>query len=263
MENYNWSEIEGSTNAPFINTNLLPIASFCEQYYNPPRNHPSEPNYLWLEAGTNFGLFNDDSPYTNHQATANHLVTQLENAGIAWKAYMEDISGTSVPLVGTANYVAEHDPFVFFDDVTGTNSSDYPYGIAHIRPYTEFSADLTNGTLARYNFITPNLCDDGHIPCPLVTNGLQQVDAWLATQVPKILASPAYQDNGALFILWDEALTGDGPIGMILLSPLARGGGYFNNIHYTIARPCGRFRKSWSDTAAGRRRSGPGSQRPV
>ncbi len=233
MENADWSMVKGSTNAPFINSTLLPMASYCEQYYNPANNHPSEPNYLWLEAGTNFGLLDDNSPYTNHQATLNHLVAQLQEAGISWKAYMEDISGTYVPLAGTNNYVAEHDPFVFFDDVSGTNNPDYAYGIAHIRPWPEFSSDLTNGTLARYNFITPNLCDNGHILCPPLTNGLQQVDAWLAVQVPGILASPAYQNNGALFVTWDEGQTGDGPIGMIVLSPLARGGGYFNEIHYT------------------------------
>ncbi len=51
--------------------------------------------------------------------------------------------------------------------------------------------------------------------------------------MPKILASSAFKNNGALFITWDEAATGDGPIGMIVLSPLAKGGGYNNSIHYT------------------------------
>src|SRR5205807_2303937 len=45
--------------------------------------------------------------------------------------------------------------------------------------------------------------------------------------------SQAYKNGGALFIAWDEGLGDDGPIGMIVLSPLARGGGYFNRIHYT------------------------------
>ena len=43
----------------------------------------------------------------------------------------------------------------------------------------------------------------------------------------------AYANNGALFILWDEAETGDGPIGMLVLSPKAKGKGYQNSIHYT------------------------------
>src|SRR5450631_2456411 len=74
MENENWSSIKGSASAPYINNTLLPIASYAEQYYNPPGNHPSSPNYLWLEAGTNFGILNDNPPSSNHQSTTNHFV---------------------------------------------------------------------------------------------------------------------------------------------------------------------------------------------
>src|SRR6266576_2632518 len=87
MENHNWSGIKGSASAPYINNTLLPMASHAEQYFNPPSIHPSLPNYLWLEAGTNFGITNDNSPQTNHQPTTTHLVTLLTKAGISWKAY--------------------------------------------------------------------------------------------------------------------------------------------------------------------------------
>ena len=59
------------------------------------------------------------------------------------------------------------------------------------------------------------------------------LDAWLSTAVPPILASPAYQHGGLLLITWDEGEGGDGPIGMIVLSPVAKGGGYANTIRYT------------------------------
>ena len=87
--------------------------------------------------------------------------------------------------------------------------------------------------MARYNFISPHLCNDMHDACAPLNDPVQQGDAWLSTEVPKILASQAYANNGALFILWDEGGTGDGPIGMIVLSPKAKGGGYQNAIHYT------------------------------
>jgi phosphatidylinositol-3-phosphatase len=96
MENHNWSSIKGSASAPYINNTLLPMASYCDQYYNPPGIHPSEPNYLWLEAGTNFVL-DDNPPATNHQSTTNHFVTQLKNAGISWKTYQESIDGLTCP----------------------------------------------------------------------------------------------------------------------------------------------------------------------
>ena len=126
-----------------------------------------------------------------------------------------------------------HDPFVYFDDVTGTNNPNWPYGISHIRPYSEMAGDLANNTVARYNFITPNLCDDGHDSCGPFTNVLQQIDAWLSTEIPRIVSSAAYSDNGAIFITWDEGVGDDGPIGLIALSRLARGKGYANSIHYT------------------------------
>src|SRR4051795_2446315 len=97
MENHNWSSIRGSSSAPYLNNTLLPMASYCDAYYTPPANHPSEPNYLWLEAGTNFGIRNDDPPSSNAQSTTNHLVTQLKNTGISWKSYQEGITGTTCP----------------------------------------------------------------------------------------------------------------------------------------------------------------------
>jgi len=85
--------------------------------------------------------------------------------------------------------------------------------------------------VASYNFITPNLCDDMHDSC---TGGdIPDGDIWLSKNVPAILNSAAYQKSGVLFITWDEADEGDGPIGMIVLSPFAKGGGYSNQIHYT------------------------------
>ena len=232
MENRSWAEIKGSTNAPYLNGTLLPMASYCEQYYSPPGLRPSEPNYLWLEAGTNFGILDNNDPAINHQNTTNHLVSQLRAAGISWKTYQEDISGDSVPLTSTNLYTPRHNPFVFFYDVTGTNDANDAYGIAHIRPYSELAADLTNNTVARYNFLKPNLCNDTHDSCPPLYNPILQGDTWLASEVPRILASAAYTNNGALLITWDES-SDEGPIGLIVLSPQARGGGYFSNIRYT------------------------------
>jgi phosphatidylinositol-3-phosphatase len=233
LENESWAEVEGNTNAPYLNSTLLSIGSHCDGYYNVPNLHPSLPNYLWLEAGTNFGILDDNDPDLDHQNTTNHFVTLLKNAGISWKTYHEDIPGTNVPLSDWYGYAVRHNPFVYFDDVTGTNNPAYAYGIAHIRPYSELAADLTNNTIARYNFLKPNICNDGHDSCSPFYDPIRQIDAWLAAEVPKILNSQAYSNNGALFITWDESQLPDPRIGMIVLSPLARGGGYTNNIYYT------------------------------
>ncbi|HUJ29349.1 MAG TPA: alkaline phosphatase family protein, partial [Myxococcales bacterium] len=107
--------------------------------------------------------------------------------------------------------------------------------IAHVRPFTELATDLANNAAPRYAFITPNACDDGHNSSGCATTDeVKNTDNWLAANVPTILNSAAYRNNGALFITWDESEgTTDVPIGMIVLSPKAKGHGYSNSISYT------------------------------
>ncbi len=234
MENKNWSQIQGSPNAPYINNSLLLMAAHAEQYFTPPGLHPSLPNYLWLEAGTNFGIFDDGLPSQNHQATTDHLGTYLENAGISWKTYQEDIDGTVCPLTNSYPYAPKHNPFVYFDDVTGNLDPNSAHCIAHVRSYTELADDLPSDAVAQYIFITPNLCNDMHDSCPPINNSIRQGDTWLSNEIPILLSSAAYQNGGALFIVWDEGSGGsDGPMGLILLSPFGQGNGYSNTIYYT------------------------------
>ncbi len=234
MENENWSVIKGSRFAPYINETLLPQASHAEQYYNPPNIHPSLPNYLWMEAGTNFGIADDRPPLADGQSTSKHLVTLLKNSPdhLDWRAYQENISGKECPLSTVYPYAVKHNPFVYFDDVTNRKSRSSSYCIQHVRPFEELARDLEANTVANYNFLTPNICNDMHDSCSPLSNKIAQGDAWLAKNVPAILASKAYQDGGAIFITWDEADIADGPIGMIVLSPFAKGNGYANAIHY-------------------------------
>ena len=234
MENKSWAELKGNPQAPYINTQLLPLGSYAEQYYSPGVS-PSLPNYLWLEAGDAFGITNDAPPHVHHQRTTAHLVTLLAQAQLSWTSYQEDISGKECPLTSTGLYRPKHNPMVYFDDVTEANNPRSPSCIAHVRPYHELAGDLARHTVAHYNFITPNLCHDMH-DCDIHTG-----DTWLAHEVPTILASQAYQTGGALFITWDEGSRGlfslwrrrGRPIGMIVLSPYAKGHGYANTIPYT------------------------------
>jgi phospholipase C len=233
LENHDWSSIVGSHSAPYINNTLLPIASHAKAYYNPSGLHPSLPNYLWLEAGTNFGITDGNDPSVNAQSSTAHLVTQLAAAGVSWKSYQEDISGTNCPLTGVNRYAPRHNPVVYFKDVTGNNNFGSVYCIKHVRPFSELAADLRNNTVSQYVFITPNECNDGHNPCAPLNNPVAQTDTWLKTNLPMLLDSQAYKNAGAIFITWDEAENGDVPIGMIVLSPLAKGNGYSNTVHYT------------------------------
>ena len=120
-----------------------------------------------------------------------------------------------------------------FDDVTGNGNPHSATCIAHERPYSELAKDPRRRTTARYNFITPDLCHDMHDSCAPTFNQIKQGDSWLAHAVPPILNSRAYQTGGVLFIAWDEAEHGDGPIPLSVLSPFAKGHGYRGNVPYT------------------------------
>jgi hypothetical protein len=236
MENVSWSAIEGNAAAPYINNTLLPMAAYCAEYYSPPGVASSLPDYLWLEGGTNFGITNGPEPASARISNTNHLVAMLQSAGISWKGYFEAISGTNCPLASSGLYAAYHNPFVYFNDVTG----DANFCRSHLRPYAELAADLGNNTVARYNFIVPNLCNDMHnendARCASA-NRITTGDLWLATEIPKIMQSQSYANNGAILITWDESTlpAKQVPIGMILISPLAKFGGYTSTNHYTHA----------------------------
>ena len=232
MENHNWSSIKGNPSAPYINGTLLALGAHAEGYTSPRDIHPSEPNYVWLEAGDNLSILDDDDPGANYRTTRVHLTGQMNTASVAWKTYQEGIAGDACPLSGGNGYAPKHNPMVFFDDVTGGRDPHSASCIAHMRPYAELERDLAADESARYNFITPNMCNDMHDACEsgdAVANG----DRWLAREVPKILASKAYREGGALFITWDENEGAEGDtIGLIALSPFAKPG-YANDVKYT------------------------------
>src|SRR5664279_3505678 len=242
VENHNWlgtGGIASSPDAPYINKTLLPMAAVANNYFNPPGNHPSLPNYLWLEAGQNFGIHNDGLPSQNHQGTHAHLSELLQNAGITWRAYQESIYGTDCPLwpegskdsSGTQYYQPKHFPQAYFDDMTQTRNSKSTYCIQHARSLAQLSTDISKNTLARYNFITPNMCHNGHDSCG--GSEIAHIDAWLKTTLPLILNSTQYKAGHVhIFIVADEAANGDGPIPFIALGHGVKKG-YTNEIRYT------------------------------
>src|SRR5258706_6249202 len=122
MEDQNWNTIKNSPSASYIRDVLLPNVSYANAYYNPKGVHPSERNYLWMEAGTDFGVKTDNPPSDNHQSSTKHLTTLLGANGISWKSYQEDIDGITCPLDEKGLYAPKHNPMVFFDDVTDNNN---------------------------------------------------------------------------------------------------------------------------------------------
>lgn len=267
MENHNWAQPASITSpqqiyqnpaAPFINSLVTPgnpnaaQVSWASNYTNAGQTvHPSEPNYIWAEAGTNFGNHTDADPAiaNNNVYNAPHLTRLMDQFGVTWKNYQEDVQLSTSPLISASgtngpvnpyngstqyNYAVKHNPMAFFTDS----------GTKNVSPLTQLSADLTSNTVGRYNWITPNQYNDQHTALNggFTYNGtlytgdaanIAQGDNFLKQIVPQIEASQAYQNNGAIVIWWDESENGDGStntIGEIVISKLAKGNAYMSTV---------------------------------
>jgi len=214
MENHNWTQPASLTSpqqifqnvyAPFINSlvdgssGISAQVSYATNYLNAGIGvHPSEPNYIWAEAGTNFGVNNDDTPYhadctaDTVQATDQHLSAFLTKAHRSWRSYQEDTDvdlASNLPLARSAwtaplfnlsgtftgtglnaynysnqyNYAAKHNPMVFFTDTSGgcNITTSNPMRLQYA-PLQQLALDLQNDDLADYNWITPDQFNDQH-----------------------------------------------------------------------------------------------------
>lgn len=225
-ENKSYSEIIGSSSAPYIN-------SLAKQYalatnYHAVR-HPSLPNYLTLIGGSTFGITTDCSPSTC-PVNARNLADNLEAAGKSWKGYMESMPSLC-GINSSGDYVTKHNPFVYFNNIrTNTVRCN-----SHLQSYTALPADLaTAATTPDLVFITPNLCSDMH-NCSVSTG-----DTWLRNNLPAIFNSPAWKtQNSVLFLLWDEDdSSASNHVAALIIGPDVKGGyqssktyGHYNLLH--------------------------------
>ncbi len=217
LENHDYAEIIGSSNAPYINS-LLATGVLETSYKD--TIHPSLGNYLHMISGANQypGVVDLDPTTIPFPVNKPNLATQLEAANIKWRSYQESM-GTPCKLSSSGDYAPKHDPFLYFtDQQKAPNNLCADTNV----DYSNFAADLATNSY-RYMWITPNLTDDGHNPSNDPVAALKTADHWMSVEVPKILASDGYKNGGILFITWDEAEGRNGDDGdkipMIVLSP--------------------------------------------
>ena len=158
--------------------------------------HPSEPNYVALLGGSTNGIAADGVCCYTIQAP--NLVDRLEFAGLTWKAFAENATGS-----GTCSFTpprrGDHFPFIVYSDMN-TQSRCAGFDSTSAPEDPEFINYLNSPQPANYIWLTPNDLDNGH-NSPYITGG----DAYLATLVPKILVSSLFRtEKAALFIVYDE-----------------------------------------------------------
>ena len=158
-------------------------------------SHPSEPNYVALFGGSTLGISSDGN--CCFQLNAPNLVDRLEAAGLTWKAFAEDASGS-----GTCSFMppreGDHYPFIDFSDMkTSARCANMLTTTSPLDP--EFVGALNGATLPNYVWLTPNDTDNMH------SSSVGVGGAYLATLVPLILSSRMFTtQKAALFIVFDE-----------------------------------------------------------
>lgn len=229
LENKDVKRITANSSAPYLNQLAARYARATNYYAI---RHPSLPNYLALTGGDTFGVKRDCTDcFINHD----NLSTQLEQAGHSWKAYMEAMPAPCFVGDSQALYRQKHNPFIYYDKVRND-----PTLCNKIVPLTEFVDDLRTNTAPDFVWITPDMCNDMH-DCDIARG-----DAWLQQWVPQILASPAWRNNGVLFITFDEGedaggcctYAQGGQVFTLVISPLVRPGFTSTTAytHYSLLR---------------------------
>jgi len=231
--------------APYLAKTLPAQGALLENYYG--TGHVSLDNYIAMISGQgpNITTQSDCIVYADfvgvppvasldgqavgqgcvYPTSVPSLPDQFRTAGIRWKGYMEDMGKDPArepatcahPAIGTVDgtqvasaedaYATRHNPFMYFHSII----DDQAYCDDHVVNLDLLAADLASvATTPNYVFITPDLCSDGHdAPCADgQPGGLESINAFLLAWVPKILASPAYQQDGLLIVTFDES---DGP----------------------------------------------------
>lgn len=212
-ENHSFSEVVGNPQMPYFNS-LIAQGGLATQYFA--NTHPSIGNYFELTTGSI--ITNDDS--FSGVVSLPDIVTSLEAAGKTWKSYAESLPSVGYTGGDVPPYLRHHNPFTFFAEVqNSTNEKE------NLQPFSQFSVDLNNNQVPSFSFIVPNANHDAHEP----DGTLQQADQWLQANIAPLLASPMFQQDGLLIIVFDESditdlAMGGGHVAWIALGPKIKKG---------------------------------------
>ncbi|OLE25269.1 MAG: acid phosphatase [Actinobacteria bacterium 13_1_20CM_3_71_11] len=212
-ENHSYSEIIGSSSAPYINSLASGGAKMTQSFAV---THPSEPNYLALYSGSTQGITDDSCPHT---FSAENLGHQLIAAGKTFKGYSESMPSDGYTGCTNGNYARKHNPWVNFSNVSSASNLRF----------TDFPTTFSN--LPTLSFVVPNLCSDMH------NCGISTGDTWLKNNL-SAYATWAKANNSLLVVTFDEDDSSQSnQIPTIFYGAHVATGSYSEHItHYTVLR---------------------------
>ncbi len=262
-ENTTYSHLKMS-NAPYLLGTIKPASAWLTEYRG--TTHWSQANYVALTSGQFTKCEQQDYGIACHQNVDN-IFHQLDASGGTWTTWLEGGtarcdtgSGSTCPAQGPCpltGFYTTGNPAILYDDVEGANgiwsathkskeclANDIYAG----HPMGKFNRALAAGTVPDFNFVIPNGCEDGEANCKPINNRYAQFDRFLAKEVPKIEASPAFGSDGVIIVTYDEderagglakknGFGSGGHVVCAILSALAKPGSFEGAFyHYSLLR---------------------------
>jgi phospholipase C len=186
-ENHSFVDIMDAGDAPFISG--LRGSSTVLTHYEAITT-PSLPNYIAMLSGGTQGITTD---CTDCHVDVPNLATQLDQAGLTWKAYMQSMPEPCSDVAEDGAYAKRHNPFMYFDDIR-----DNERRCRNVVPFDELSADLAAGRLPNFAFITPDVQHDMH------DGTVPKADDWAQRLYRELRSSPAWQQDTRVVLTFDE-----------------------------------------------------------
>ena len=191
-----------------------------------------------------------------HQRVGN-LFSQLTATHRSWRDWEESMTNACDPVDDGAAwaqniYSAHHNPALYFSQIQGgkvdeaitpaaaCRAFDLPMGSTAPDDTTQFDQALAAGNVGSLDVVVPNDCENGHDLCG-TRDRVRQFDDFLAREVPRIEASPAFDAQSVILITWDEGADPPHRPGHVLtaaLGPLVRAGAAdaTRHTHYSLER---------------------------
>ena len=142
-------------------------------------------DYLWLSSGSGEEAFGCGGWGCSQTITDDNIFRELIKAGLSWKVYAEALPSVGFMGANSGEYVARHNPAVWYSDVVNDASQQQ-----NVVPFTQFATDMASNNLPSYSIIVPDLLDDAH------DGTIQAADAWLQSNIGPFLASSYFQADG-------------------------------------------------------------------
>ncbi len=220
-ENHGYSQIMGSSSAPYINALAAdPMSTSFTQMYGV--EHPSQPNYLDLFSGSNQGMTNNNLP-SSHFTTPN-LARELINAGRTFITYSQNLPSVGYDGASSGKYQRKHNPVANWMG-TGTNQVSSTLN----QPFTSFPTNYAN--LPTVSFVVPDQDYDMH------DGTISAGDTWFYNNLNGYVQWA--KTNNSLFILIFDEDNGsyNNRIPCIFTGPMVKSGTVSTTYnHYNVLR---------------------------